>query len=84
MYIQVNGFGSDWKTSERGVIQGDPLYPFIFILQMIPLGSLFRSMAEEHGVQLTSEQIHDICSFFADDTTFTTKDPSSAGDQSCG
>ena len=61
---------------KRGVRQGDPLSPYLFILCVEILGLLIRSKQSIKGVQIENKEIK--VSQFADDTTLFLQDLESA------
>lgn len=56
----------------RGVLQGCPLSPFLFILQMIPLINKLKQKQHQFGLQLHPDTPPLIGTFFADDATLFT------------
>ena len=66
--VQMGRNKHQWKTQDRGIRQGCPLSPYLFLLVM---SLMFDDMHQEK--YYTQEQI-DIFNLYADDTVVITKD----------
>ena len=64
-----NGKISESFKLTRGVRQGDPLSPYLFILAVEPLANAIKRNKEIKGIKI--DDIEYLLSQFADDTTFT-------------
>ena len=64
-----NGYISETFNLERGVRQGDPLSPYLFILAAEPLATSIKNNPEIKGINING--FNSIISQFADDTAFT-------------
>ena len=64
--VQNNGWSSDFFTLSRGVRQGCPLSPYLFILCAEILGNAVRNDPKVRGIKALECKI----SQYADDTTF--------------
>lgn len=67
--VNVNGQFTEWFAVERGVRQGDPVSPYLFLLCAEILGILVRSNKDIIGIQFEDKMCK--ISQFADDTGFT-------------
>ena len=65
--IQNNGWSSDFFTLSRGVRQGCPLSPYLFILCAEILGAVVRRNTLIRGIQISDNECK--ISQYADDTT---------------
>ena len=65
--IQNNGWSSDFFTLSRGVRQGCPLSPYLFILCAEILGAAVRRATLIRGIQISDNECK--ISQYADDTT---------------
>lgn len=66
--VLINGHMSELVYHQKGLRQGDPLFPFLFILAMDPLQRMMN-MATSEGVlsKLPGRRAVLRCSFYADD-----------------
>ena len=71
-----NGFTSDYFTLERGVRQGDPLSPYLFVLAVETLAIAVRKNAAMKGLSIRKEETKILQ--YADDTTAALSDINSA------
>ena len=62
-----NGLASDYFTLERGVRQGDPLSPYLFLLAIETLAISIRENPEIDGIKIGKNEIKLLQ--YADDTT---------------
>lgn len=67
-----NGFTTDWFKPSRGVRQGCPLSPYLFILSAEILAHKIRQDPEFKGIKLFGNNVK--LSLFADDTNLFTTD----------
>ena len=67
-----NGFATDWFKPSRGVRQGYPLSPYLFILSAEILAHKTRQDPELKGVKMFGNEVK--LSLFADDTNLFTAD----------
>ena len=65
--VQNNGWSSDFSTLSRGVRQGCPLSPYLFILCAEVLGNAIRRDEEIRGIKISGTECK--LSQYADDTT---------------
>ena len=65
--VMNNGFASDLFEIKRGVRQGDPLSPYLFIIALEVLNIAIRENKEIVGVKVGNEEIK--LNVFADDLT---------------
>ena len=79
--VMNNGFTSSPFSLGRGVRQGDPLSPFLFILALETLAIGIREDSNMQGLKIGDEEIK--LSLFADDMTCILKDKISYLDLSC-
>ena len=70
-----NGFSSQYFNIQRGVRQGDPLSPYLFVLCAEILAILIRNEKNIKGLTIANEEIK--ISQFADDTTLFLQDSDS-------
>ena len=81
-YVEVEGVKSSWKTQRRGIRQGCPLSPYLFILVMNRIIEQVNILKEEitnskTGKQFESMRIGQFATseiLFADDTMIIAKD----------
>lgn len=66
--VQMNGFLTDPIRLERGVRQGCPLSPMLFLFAIEPLACLIRDCPDLHGVSLGATPLLKLV-LYADDTT---------------
>ena len=71
-----NGFFSEYFKLERGVRQGDPLSPYLFVLAIETLAIAIRQNSEIKGIVIGKEDTKLLQ--HADDTTATLSDKNSA------
>ena len=71
-----NGVSSNFFTLERGVRQGDPLSPYLFIIAVETLAIAIRQKESIKGITIGTEETKLLQ--FADDTTAVLADTSSA------
>ena len=64
--VMVNGKYSEYFTIERGVRQGDPLSPYLFLLCVEILAQAFREHDQIKGIKIEDNEA--LLSQFADDT----------------
>ena len=62
-----NGFASDLFEIKRGVRQGDPLSPYIFIIALEVVNIAIRENKEIEGIKVGKQEIK--LNVFADDLT---------------
>ena len=74
--IMNNGTASNYFSLERGVRQGDPLSPYLFILVVETLAIAIRQNQEIRGISIENEETKILQ--YADDTTAVLSDISSA------
>ena len=55
-------------SMKRGTRQGNPLFPYLFLIRAELLASMIRQNENIHGINILDEEI--LLSQFADDTTF--------------
>ena len=67
-----NGFFSEYFKLERGVRQGDPLSPYLFVLAIETLAIAIRQNSELKGIVIGKEETKLLQ--YADDTTATLSD----------
>ena len=70
-----NGVSSNFFTLERGVRQGDPLSPYLFIIAVETLAIAIRQKESIKGITIGTEETKLLQ--FADDTTAVLADSSS-------
>lgn len=66
--IAINGQYSGWFSIERGVRQGDPCSPYLYLICAEILSLMIRSNKLIKGITLKDKE--NLLSQFADDTTF--------------
>ena len=71
-----NGFSSSHFDVQRGVRQGDPLSPYLFIVALETLAIYIRSSDEIKGINIWNEQEIKLTVFADDMTTFLKDDQS--------
>ena len=67
-----NGFATNFFSVSRGVRQGDPLSPLLFILSLEILACYIRQDRNIHGLAINNEEIK--ATLFADDVTCFLRD----------
>ena len=65
--ISVNGQSSSWFSIQRGVRQGDPCSPYIYLICAEILSLMIRQSSKIKGIKLKEREA--LLSQFADDTT---------------
>ncbi|KAL9964740.1 hypothetical protein ACROYT_G028420 [Oculina patagonica] len=65
--VMNNGFASDLFEIKRGVRQGDPLSPYLFIIALEVLNIAIRQNKEIEGIKVGNEEVK--LTVFADDLT---------------
>ena len=65
--VQNNGFITSWLKPSKGVRQGYPLSPYLFILSTEVLSNKIRQESNVRGIKVFGKEIK--LSQFADDTT---------------
>ena len=70
--ILNNGWTSPPMKITRGVRQGDPLSPYLFLLSIEPLANYIRNNKEIRGIKVHNQEYK--LSQYADDTTIYTND----------
>ena len=76
--LSINGELSAPFNIERGVLQGDPLSPALFILQCSPLYSKLNELKASHGIPLPDNSVAPVATFYADDTNIIARSPACA------
>ena len=76
--LSINGDLSNSFPIQRGVLQGDPLSPALFIIQCSPLYAKLNDMRNAHGIPLPDNNAAPVATFYADDTNLIAKSPASA------
>ena len=76
--LSINGKLTDPFPVERGVLQGDPLSPALFILQCSPLYAKLGEHRNTHGIPLPNDRPAPVAVFYADDTNLIAQSPASA------
>ena len=71
-----NGLSSEYFNLERGVRQGDPLSPYLFVVTIETLAIAIRQNKDIKGISIGSEETKILQ--YADDTTAILADTSSA------
>jgi hypothetical protein len=67
--VSVNGQYSKWFNIRRGVRQGDPCSPYIYLICAEILSVMIRQNAKIKGININEQEI--LLSQFADDTTLS-------------
>ena len=75
-WVINNGSASDYSNLERGVRQGDPLSPYLFILAVETMVVAMRENVEIKGIKLGEEETKLLQ--YVDDTTAVLSDTNSA------
>ena len=70
--VQNNGFISSWFRPSKGVQQGCPLSPYLFILSVELLSNKIRQESNVGGIKVFGKEIK--LSQFADDSTLFSAD----------
>ena len=73
--VSNNGFATGHFDVQRGVRQGDPLPPYLFIIVLETLASTIRSDNDIRGIQVDGQEIK--VGLFADDLTGVLKNENS-------
>ena len=73
--VTNNGFFSEQFKLERGVRQGDPLSPYLFVVAIEILASSLRSNEHIEGIKINNDEIKTL--LYADDMTATLANTSS-------
>ena len=76
--LSINGELTDPFPIERGVLQGDPLSPALFILQCTPLYAKLHEARNSHGIPIPNDRPAPVATFYADDTNLVARSPESA------
>ena len=76
--LSVNGELTDPFPVERGVLQGDPLSPALFIIQCAPLYTKLSQARNTHGIPIPNQRPAPVATFYADDTNLVARSPESA------
>ena len=76
--LSINGELTNPFSIERGVLQGDPLSPALFILQCSPLYATLNAKRAAHGIPLPNNSCAPVATFYADDTNIIARSPESA------
>ena len=76
--LSINGDLSNAFPLERGVLQGDPLSPMLFILACSPLYAKLREARQAHGIPIPNDNPAPVACFYADDTNLIARSPESA------
>lgn len=78
--VSINGMVGKRFEVSRGVLQGDPISPFLFVLQMVPLSNMLESLRQTHGIETPDGSILQTGSFYADDSTIIARSPEAAAE----
>ena len=70
-----NGFATNYFSVDRGVRQGDPLSPLLFILSLEVMACSIRQNDKIRGIKIKNEEVK--LSLFADDMTCFLRNKSS-------
>lgn len=65
--VMNNGFSTPYFALKRGVRQGDPLSPYLFIISLETLAIQIRNNDDIHGIKIDKEEVK--LTIFADDMT---------------
>ena len=76
--LSINGDLTHPFPIDRGVLQGDPLSPALFIIQCSPLYAALQQQRHRHGIPLPHGKFAPVATFYADDTNLIAKSPDSA------
>ena len=66
--VAINGSYTDWFQIQRGVRQGDPLFPYLYLISAEILSLLIKKNKDIKGIHL-ADNYEALLSQFADDTS---------------
>ena len=76
--LSINGELTLPFPIQRGVLQGDPLSPALFILACSPLYKKLEGARDTHGIPLPNDRPAPVATYYADDTTIIARSHQSA------